>query len=476
MAKKDKDKGEKTPSADEIIEALALEMGVDEEDSDAKEEPAKEDSDAKDEAKGSDPTAGLGDIFDVPSSPKKGKKAKKGGKKGKDSSTESASAGVDAIDTLFNVSKNAPDPTPDELDLGGGFDDADLDRFEKRAGGGTNKLMIGIIALLALALGGVFAGPRLGDIKDVFTGEYRDKKDAEKRRIEEEHRQKQLDAMEKYGDLRIAGSPNNALIKFQFEGETSPHVIYAQTSTEQYREMRLSTNTIIRNLKIKQPLLVVVEAPGYQSQTVSINKDMWTGTATGDFLYELNAYLQPANAWTREETADRMASFEEIEEDITGVVKVTSNPPGAKIKLNGRLVVDKEGKPVVTPAELTEIPAKPPEDGKKADKPDPININTPPGQGHKIEVFFDDPNTPQYVTAIQRSLWLCKTKDERELSRLPKDARPVLKCDYEYAVDADFNAIRAEIARQKKIEEELQKQKEEMEKIQKEAEDAAKAG
>ncbi|MEL6181282.1 MAG: hypothetical protein AAFS10_20155, partial [Myxococcota bacterium] len=37
-------------------------------------------------------------------------------------------------------------------------------------------------------------------------------------------------------------------------------------------------------------------------------------------------------------------------------------------------------------------------------------------------------------------------------------------------------AIRAEIARQKKIEEELKKQKEEMERIQKEGEEAAKAG
>ncbi|MEO1269905.1 MAG: hypothetical protein AAFX99_17605, partial [Myxococcota bacterium] len=326
MANKDKDKGDKTPSADEIIEALALEMGVDEEkDKGNNAEASASKDEAKAKSNADDPVAGLGGIFNVPSSDsssKKKKKAKKANKSAANSAQQNNSkkgesgSDVDAIDTLFNVGNNVSDPTPEELaSVGGvdGLDDDDLDRFERRAGGGTNTLLIGIIVLLALALVGVFAAPRLGDIKDVFTGEYRDKKDSAKRRAEEEHRQKQLDAMEKYGDLRIAGSPNNALIKFQFEGESESRIIYAPTSSGQYREMRLSVNTIIRNLKIKQPLLVTVEAPGYQSQTTSITKDSWTPLATGDYQYELNAYLQPASAWASEEHLDRMAPFEDLE-------------------------------------------------------------------------------------------------------------------------------------------------------------------
>jgi hypothetical protein len=100
------------------------------------------------------------------------------------------------------------------------------------------------------------------------------------------------------------------------------------------------------------------------------------------------------------------------------------------------------------------------EESKKA-----LKINTPPDNGYKVEIYWPDAARPSYVTAVQRTLWDCKKKPEDEVKKLGDKARAVQKCNYEYTVKADFDAIDAEIRRQKTIEDEIKKQKEEAERI-----------
>lgn len=487
MSDKNKKSGDGTPSADEIIEALALEMGVDN-DKDGESPEDGGEAEAKPESKGGgDPMAELGGIFDVGGGgggKKKGKK-KAEAKKSEAKSGSGAKAGgsVDAIESIFNVSGSDPDPV-DGGGGGGGYDplddDPELRRLERSAGGGTVKLLIGVIVLLVAGLVGTAVfGLGLGDdIVSVLNGTYRDKKDAEVRRLEEEHRQKQLDALEKYGTLRIGGEPRYSLIKLQLENDPAPRIIYAQYAKDSpFTELRTNINTLIQNLKIKKPINIRIEAPGYNPQTVTLTESMWTGDVISGYQYDLNLFLVPSNPFATEELADRMQPFDDEEDEVGGTIYVESTPPGAKIKLNNKLVVDKDGNPIVTkagePVALTTMPVDPEDKKKEAKK---LKINTPPDNGYKVELFFDDATKPRFVTTVQRSLWTCKVKDDKALGRLPKDARAAHKCDYTYKVVGDFNSIDAEIRRQKIVEEELKKQKEEFERLQREAEEARNGG
>jgi hypothetical protein len=503
MAGDEKKKGthsDEAPSADEIIEALALEMGVNDKkagEAQPAPTPAAEEkvSDQKKKPSG-DPMADLGGIFEVPAA-----SAKKTTQKAKDVAGEAkaaaheqtqkaaqkaraaAVAGEDAVGSLFNVSGKASDEPREAPPTFDPDDDKDLEKLERKAGGGTNRLLIGVIVALVLAMGAILIlnpgseKSRVDDLGAVFDGTYRDKKDAEKRRIEEEHLKQQREALEKYGALNIIGEPDKAVIKLQLEGETEPRIIYATTGSEGvYSELRLPTT--IQNIKIKKPFAVRVEAPGYRPQTINITQDRWIETSVGDFQYQLAVYLDPESVEAREELADRMLPFDKDgeEDGIVGTIKVDSNPPGAQIKLDGRLVVDDAGKPLLTPTTLDRLMPKPVEEGDKKDaKKDerkPIQVNVP---HHKVEVFWpEDQKRPSYVTGVFRNLWACAPKDEKDLNKLPKDARASLKCNYEYTVNADFTGIDAEIRRIKAIQEELLKEKEKLDALRKQQEELEK--
>jgi len=525
MAKKQSGE-DRTPSADEIIEALSLEMGVTEDD-EASSEPAddkaaaaedaareavaeaaavaaaavKSEATTKKDAAHSDAMSAMGGIFDVPSGGS-GKKGKGKGKGGKDSAAEAPapapeaskasgkkaepaekaaspaaksaskkseeskaadakanSSSHDAIDGLFDVgpaSKRKGEDDPLTADL----DDHDADKFDDPPRKG-NGLLIGVIVILVLALGVtvVVMGGYGDDIMAVFSGNYRDKKDAEKRRVEEEWRKEQLEKLEKYGNLNITGT-SHALFKIKLEGFAEPRPLFGNIEgSNVYRPLRLPV--IVQNLKIKQPIPIVVEAPGFQPSPMTLTKDMWQEGAIGEYLYQTNLTLQPASPWHQTELNDRMLDFAEEESPPAGVITVESVPAGAKIMINKRQIVDKDGKPVLTPATVSMLPPKPAEEGdKKKNEPKPLDINTPPDVGYRVDVYFDDPNEPAFVDVVQRSQWICNPKDDKEVAKLPKDARPALKCNYAATVVADFNAIKAEIIRQKAIEEELRKQAE----------------
>lgn len=504
---KKKAQADGAPSANEIIEALAQEMRVTEKGAEPSEAPAAPEPAAASEAEGTSQEAAVEAAPEVTTTEAaSSKKGDKKDKKAEKKAAEKADAKAPATDPKAADPKPAQATTPQEskkmetaaqpsdmasknveaevLSL---FDlnpkaqvdldalpapdvDEDAEMALKASSRMTNMMMMGAVAFIVLSTGVVIVATGMyKDLPDIFKGTYRDKKDAEARRIQEEHLRKQKEALEKYGNLQLTGEPNHALIKVQMEGDPEPRPLYAQFAPNSpFTELRLPTN--LQNLKVKKPIQVRVEAPGYQPKTITLTLDMWQPTSPDEieFQYNLTTYLDPATPWDKEERDDRAIEFEEeLDGKVNGTIKVESNPPGARIRLNKREVIDAQGNPVVTPATLTALMADPEEkDPKKVEESKkPLKINTPPDNGYKVEVYWPDAARPSYVTAVQRTLWDCKKKPEDEIKKLGDKARAVQKCNYEYTVKADFDAIDAEIRRQKTIEDEIKKQKEEAERI-----------
>lgn len=542
------------PSADEIIEALAQEMGVDEGAQDAPEaaaEAAPEQAAApadetpaaeapKEEAPKKDAMPDLGGIFDVGGggggSSKKKKKKKEAQPKATPKAEAEAEPKADApkksgggVEGIFDVSGgggggggSAPSRAPEQ-----DYDPIIDDDEPIKTGGGTTKLLIGIIVVLILVMvgGGLFVTGKFEDVLAVANGTYRDKKDAEKRKIEKEHREQMLAALKKYGTLNILGAPDKALVRMQFDGDAAPRIVYAPFSENSpFTELRLPTT--FQNLEVDKPISVLVAAPGYRSNQLTVRQENWQEVGLRDYTYSTTMYLE-AQSGMQDEITDRM---EPHDEDFYGKIVVESNPPGAFIKLNG-LQVFKDGQPLKTPATITEYPilsqahidaitadarvkqqlcdkgagticeeaqkltekakalSTKLSERKKKPEAKQIKINTPPDIGDKVELYFNDTAMPRYVTTIWRRLWTCDLKDEKEIARLPKDSPPVAKCNYTYRIAAkdvsepgkaapsavaDFEAIKEEIKRRKAVELEMAAQAAERDRIKKEQADALK--
>ena len=126
----------------------------------------------------------------------------------------------------------------------------------------------------------------------------------------------------------------------------------------------------------------------------------------------------------------------------------------------------------------------------KKSEPKLVKVNTPPDIGHKVELWFEDSAMPKYVTAVNRRLWSCKLKSQKEIDRLKPEDRAIQRCEsYVYRIAAkdqaapgesrpvsvaDFEAIKKDIQRRKAIELEMAQQAAEQERLKKEAAEAFK--
>ena len=469
----------------------------------------------------------LGGIFDVPGDgggkSKKSKKAEKQASKAGKSDAPKKKGSGSAVEGIFDVSGGGGGAPPPEQS----YEPVIEDDEPIKSGGGTVKLLVGVIVVLILAMvgGGLFVTGKFGDVLAVVDGTYRDKKDAEKRRIEEDHRKAMLEALKKYGTLNVLGAPDKAVVRVQFDGDAAPRIVYAPFSENSpFTELRLPTT--FQNLEVDKPISVLVAAPGYRSNQLTVKEENWQEVGLRDYTYSTTMYLE-AQSGMQDELTDRL---EPHEEDFHGAIVIESNPPGAFIKLNG-IQLFKDGQPLRTPATITEYPitgqvhvdaltaearvkqqlcdkgatticeeaqglvtqakdlqTKLAERKKKPDVKQ-IKVNTPPDIGDKVELFFNDTAMPRYVTSVWRRLWTCTPKSDRDIAKLPKEAKPVLKCDYTYRIAAkdvaepgkpapsavaDFEAIKEEIKRRKAVELEMAQQAAERDRLKKEADEALK--
>lgn len=481
---------DKKKTADEILDNMAEEMGV---------------KDEKAPSKGG--MDGLDDIFGV-SSKKKKKKAEPVAEDSADEADEAveeaeAEEAPEVVEPKAAAPKAKAEPKPapkkeepklaktpeakpkksggidgifspgddsDDVDLSSSkkgksqphLDEDDLGDYEPKKGANTTIIAVAVVVVVILGAIVAVVGPK--NLKLVITGEYREHKMAEKKRIEEEFNRKQLEGLERYGMLTIDGNPLYANIKLNGEFP------YAPTSSGAYRQLTLQPGVSnFQDLKVKQKHLIEISAPGYEPKTIELTEGMWKGdreNPAATFSYNINANLTPTSLEAKQEFDARMGS--DTENEFFGTITINSQPAGAKIIFNNEALVNEKGEELKTPVTFDKAWVKDEKTGKL--KEAPVRVDTPMDLGHKIEVMLpDQPDMPKFVMQLNRQLWECAKLPEADLKKLPKEHPLTMECVYSYQKTFDFTGVKAYIQRleeeRKRVEAENQKRREELEKI-----------
>jgi hypothetical protein len=444
-----------SPSADEIVDNMAADMGV-------------EDEQVPEES-GDDAIEGLGGIFDVPASKKrKKKKSKKKTSEGsdddekpskkerlkanieKEKAKEEAAARKEAakqeLDSLGGViDPSADDVDIDDLDVGGDYlGETDLDGH--KGGASTSTIIMGLIIVVLLgALGAVvFTFTDIGDdVVALFQGELRERRIAEADREKREWEEEQAAKLEKYGTLNIMGSPPHALIKLNGQ------VQYGQTSSEEWRELRLvNTGTLFRNLRVKEKHTVEVSAPNHKPEKMEITEGMWDGDPDNPFGYSRNVTVNliPESGQKQLEFEQRMDTSD-TEGEYFGEVTINTIPSGAKVIFNNHPLLDEDGEELVTPVSFSKFYVEDEDSGKLEERD--VNVDTPPDRGHKIvlQVPEEEGEFPEYITQLNRRMWTCDWEDGQAPDTPAAGKKFRDYCEYNYTVDLDFNSLKSYIER-----------------------------
>jgi hypothetical protein len=82
--------------------------------------------------------------------------------------------------------------------------------------------------------------------------------------------------------------------------------------------------------------------------------------------------------------------------------------------------------------------------GKLEEKP--AYVDTALDIGHKIQITNPaDPEAPKYVTSLQRQMWTCTWKPEKETRRLKESDSIQKRCNYAWNLNLDFPQLAAYI-------------------------------
>ncbi len=478
------DENEKgSPSADEIVDSVAADMGVED-------EKVPEDS-------GDDAMDGLGGIFDVPSSKKRKKKKKKKSasasddkpskkerlkkklaeekakeaaaeaeeaddaddepaekKSAKKKSAKKKKSATDELGGVFNPSSN-DDVDIDDIDVGGDYlGEDDLGSYKKGASTSTIILSVVVVILLgALSFVVVQFTDIGGDVAALFRGELKERRMAEAQRKKEEWEAEQRAKLEKYGTLNVTGTPIYSRIKL--DGQ----VQYGQTSSGEWRDLRLTTSgALFQNLKVKKKHTVEVDAPGFKPEKVELTEGMWDGgKGPSSYSKSVSVNLIPESGQHQLEFEQRLDTSD-VENEYYGEITVATMPEGATVMFNNKPLLDEKGEELVTPVTFKKYWVKDEESGKLEEKE--INVDTPPDRGHKIQLALPEEKGeyPKYVTALQRRMWTCEWKDGQPPATPPSGKTFRDLCNYKYSLEMDFNALKSYIERReaekKRIEEE----------------------
>jgi hypothetical protein len=470
------DENDKKPSADEIVDNMAEEMGV-------KKKKKKKSSDAldifgvapkkkkkKDEPAEEEPAAEEAEEATSDDEPAEEAGEDEGAAEGSDDAEEAA-ADEDlseedepveekpkkkkkSVEGVFNPSDDGGD-VPFDVGEDGFLGEDDLGDYEPKGQKGTTTMLVGVIVVLVIALIAVVGSlTDVGkDIQLVLTGQYRAQKLADKKAAEDAFKAEQLAKLPKYGSLLITGSPLYATIKLNGE------VQYAPVKDDIYRDIQLQIGVSnFLNLPIKQDHVVEVSAPGFETLTKTIKEPEWQGSKAA-YTYNLQASLTPSSPEAKYEFDARMAS--DVENDYYGKLVIKTKPAGAKVVFNNKPLLNEKGEELFTPIEIEQYWVKG-EDGKLEKEPTQIKVDTVPDQGHKLEIFPPEGSgLPKYITQVNRQMWTCNRKTEDEIKKLGEEHPLPMECNYVYEKDLDLNALKAYIdrreAERKKIEAENKK-------------------
>lgn len=464
-------KDEKTPSADEIIEALALEMGVDE-DGEGEEGPKKTDKSTKatppplpvadtKEAEQADAAPAAAKEESKPASKEtaaakekepKARKEKSTTKKTRRSSKTKAEYVQENIDAIFNVSGEESDRYVEDY-----YDDDDLDIGPAK----TSKAIIGLIVILLITGVGLAATymvvpddkradiPTLAKCYFPLNAIYEcvDLQEQRRLRREEEERRRHeawLDSLPKYGGLTVRTSPSYAL--FQVDDLTT----YVQHPSQENAVVETRSGTTFQNLDVTQHHVVVIGMNNFQERRIEVYpwgepNTLWQQRQDdGSYFLDLNELLEPIPDGA-EELGLRMTPSPMVPE-LVGSIIVETLPAGATVHYNGRLLVGEDGLPLVTPLTFNAYPPPPqvpdPVTGElppaPEQVPDPVTGEIPRAPGDPVPVSLSREGVPirielegyvPVVTGVYRHMFIC-TLDEPQGE---VDERPFWeRCTYTY--------------------------------------------
>ncbi len=445
-------------SADEIVDELAEDLGVEDEEetSDAEEaedeaeeasdpeegddeEAEAEEAEEEDDDSASDAMAGLG-VFDV----KKGTKRKKKKKK-KEKKKKTPKEKPEGVDEIFNLSGGAAD---DDLS-----DYLDLDDIDENAPKNpVNKLLVLVIIGLIVVVAGVLHTTTdvFDDLILLMQGNYQEEMARRVAEEERRHLEEQMAGMPRFGNLAISGRPHHSLIRLNGE------VQYGETSDGYWREVRVtSPAALIQDLSIDITHEIEVEAPGHEPRTFTITPDMWVPRGA-DYYHEISANLTAAGTDAFDEFTARMDG--DPDDVYLGTVTFNTVPEGAQIVVNSRVALDEDGEELRTPITLETYFVYDEEEDELLERD--FRVDMPPNRGNRIDLVIpDDEDMPKYVMALNRSMWTCEFKDEAERRRIPSRAPILQHCNYVYEVNVDFPALKTYIEEQQAERERIEQQR-----------------
>lgn len=448
--KKKKKKAEK-----EAVEEVEEEAAEEEAEEEAVEEEAAAEEEAEEEAAAEEAEEEAEEEKAAAKSKKKeaaakaDKKEKAAAKSDKKEKTRKKAAGIDGV--FDPASDNTAAPAADSY-----LDEDDLGDFSPSEGS-MKPYLIGIGVVLAVSVGAIFAVGGPADLMALFRGEYRERKIAQAEQEEEKHREEQLAGMNKFGNLLVSGYPQYAQIKL--DGD----VPYGQTSSGEWRALRMGSSTMLQGLDAREPHTIEITNPGFEAKKVELKPGMWQENPSGgDSQYQIDGSLTPKSVEAKQEFEARLAS--DVDSDYFGKITINTIPSGAKVFFNNQPLLDEKGTELRTPVTFEKNYVRDEESGKLEEKP--ARVDTVIDVGHKIQLQMPEEagEYPKHVMALQRQMWTCQEKPESELKGYnPEKDSPQERCNYVFTYDFSFDALKAYIekreAEMKAVEEHNKKER-----------------
>ena len=140
----------------------------------------------------------------------------------------------------------------------------------------------------------------------------------------------------------------------------------------------------------------------------------------------MTASLLPLSQASQAEMDARLSA--DVETDFFGKITLTSNPPGASVKINNAVLLNEKGEELKTPVTFGQYWVMNEKEGDK-DKGKlearPARVDTILDQGHKIELTLpENPAAPKFVMQLERQMWECEPKEEAGHQEVAKGALP----------------------------------------------------
>lgn len=445
--------GAKSDSPDDILDKLAEEYGV-EEDEEAAGDDAAVDSEAPSEAaadeaaaeESSEEAASEEDAPDTSSddeaaaapaeepAPKKGKAKGKGkGKAAVSADTKpaaAASASVSGDDEWDDTPEGAirgifvegpVESRPGNPEQSPLFTEDVLDPPRNPT---SPKFLIITLTLIIAAMGILYATlnqDQRQDMMALLQGRdiIAERMFAEQMRVEEERRVRMENAP-RFGTVEILTIPQNFLVEDKgLDAERYPNPVMIFQGTRRDLTVPTRTRVVYENIPSDKPFEFTIHGEGvYQDQTIVIppfrdSDSPWVQDFTGNYSASLTIRMEPLEeghvarelTWRRGYRPDAARE----RDALTGTITITSEPEGAMIAYNNNLILDEEGRPARTPHTFSTHPAPP-----DAENQDPRSLFLS-REGVRIDVRHPDDSKARVAFGVYLHQYRCELVEGAEV-------------------------------------------------------------